>query len=386
GLAQRHKDLQENSLQLNESSRIVKTKSLAIQHQNEQLETVVFFLMLATVVLAFIIAVKMSALIIRPLNLAADKLDDSANLLMDTSLKISSSSKMLARDTGEQAAGMEETSATLEEIASMTRQNAENAREAERMTDTLLNSAEDSSRTVETMTQAMEKIKESSVETAKIIKTINDIAFQTNLLAVNAAIEAARAGDAGRGFAVVAEEVRSLAQSSAAAAQNTESLIEQSQKNSETGVKESHAVREKLVKIIDEVNKLSKVGKEIAAASAEQSQGVEQINIAVARMDQITQSNAVNSEETAVSSQALSNQSKSLNDIVSLLKEIFRGSKKGRSKAATQSANDDNIKSVKAAAINASDYKRQTASTEKSKNEQRNEKLLPLQDDDFEDF
>jgi methyl-accepting chemotaxis protein len=175
------------------------------------------------------------------------------------------------------------------------------------------------------MGDAIGKIKGSSDQTAKIIKTIDEIAFQTNLLALNAAVEAARAGDAGKGFAVVAEEVRNLAQRSAEAAKNTAALIEESQQNANNGVAVSNEVGGILAQIVESVQKLSQLIGEVSAASDEQSKGIEQIGTAVTEMDKLTQSNAANAEESASASEELAAQAKELGDMVQVLVGIVKG-------------------------------------------------------------
>src|SRR5690606_549888 len=160
------------------------------------------------------------------------------------------------------------------------------------------------------------KIKGSADQTAKIVKTIDEIAFQTNLLALNAAVEAARAGDAGKGFAVVAEEVRSLAQRSAEAAKSTAELIEGSVKNAEAGVRLSDEVARQLGDIVAGAEKVSDIVAEIAAASAEQAKGIGQINGAISQINQITQQNAANSEQSAAAAEELSAQAGQLADMV----------------------------------------------------------------------
>ncbi|HUJ75214.1 MAG TPA: methyl-accepting chemotaxis protein, partial [bacterium] len=183
---------------------------------------------------------------------------------------------------------------------------------------------------MERMSAAIASIKEAADKTAKIIKTIDEIAFQTNLLALNAAVEAARAGDAGRGFAVVAEEVRNLAIRSAEAAKDTSALIEDSQERAGQGVTVSGEVGKLLSDVRGAVESVNGLLGEVTAASKEQNKGIAQINLAVGQMDTVVQASAANAEETAAASEELSAQAESLAQIVSSLKQIVLGGGNGR--------------------------------------------------------
>ncbi len=175
------------------------------------------------------------------------------------------------------------------------------------------------------MSEAIGEIKRSSDETAKIVKTIDEIAFQTNLLALNAAVEAARAGDAGKGFAVVAEEVRNLAMRSAEAAKDTSALIEGSQKNADNGVTVTEEAAKSLREITDNIQKVAQLVGEVTAASNEQSEGIDQINTAVAQLDKVTQSSAANAEESASASEEMSGQAQELKAAVGTLVALVGG-------------------------------------------------------------
>ncbi|MGB9597352.1 MAG: methyl-accepting chemotaxis protein, partial [Candidatus Poribacteria bacterium] len=241
----------------------------------------------------------------------------SSNQVASASEQIATGSQSLAESASEQASSLEEISSSLEELSSMAKQNADNASQAKNLSQEASNSAKAGNKAMEDMTNAINKIKASSDETAKIIKTIDEIAFQTNLLALNAAVEAARAGEAGKGFAVVAEEVRNLAQRSASAAKNTSDLIQQATDNSDEGVRISEEVVKTFNEITQNINKVNDLIAEISAASTEQSQGISQINTAVADMDKLTQSNAANSEQSASAAQELSAQVAELRNMIS---------------------------------------------------------------------
>ncbi len=240
----------------------------------------------------------------------------AADQVASASSQISSGSQTLSQSSSEQASSLEEVSSSLQEMASMTKRNAENAREARGLSDGTRSTTDKGVESMKRLSDAIDRIKASSDSTAKIVKTIDEIAFQTNLLALNAAVEAARAGDAGKGFAVVAEEVRNLAMRSAEAAKNTANMIEESVKNAEWGVSINQEVLRNLNEINSQVNSVSAVMAEIAAASEQQSLGVEQVNTAVEQMNQVTQQVAANAEESASAAEELSGQAEEMKSMV----------------------------------------------------------------------
>jgi methyl-accepting chemotaxis protein len=261
------------------------------------------------------------------LNLAVENLEqamgqvgEATQQVASASGQISSGSQSLAQGANEQASSLEEVSASLEEMSSMTRQNADNALAAKNLAGEADGNAKVGTEAMARMSRSINRIKESSDQTAKIVKTIDEIAMQTNLLALNAAVEAARAGEAGRGFAVVAEEVRNLAQRSAQAAKNTADMIGESVKNAEEGVKISDEVSVSFEKIAVSSKKVNDLIAEIAAASKEQSTGIKEVNDAVGQMDKVTQQNAANAEESASASEELSSQAQELQAMVAQFK------------------------------------------------------------------
>ncbi len=287
--------------------------------------TIMLVGMALAIAIAILLAVLITRSITKPVNIVISSLSQGAEQVQAASDQVAQSSQAMAEGASEQASSLEETSASLEEMASMTRQNAGNANQANGVAGEARASAEKGREAMLRMSNAINQIKNSSDETAKIIKTIDEIAFQTNLLALNAAVEAARAGDAGKGFAVVAEEVRNLAQRSATAAKNTSALIEGAQKNADNGV----AVTAEVAQILDEIataaHKVTQLVSEVSEATNEQAQGIDQVNTAVAQMDKVTQSNAANSEEAASASEELSAQARELNDMVLALTAIVGG-------------------------------------------------------------
>ncbi len=250
--------------------------------------------------------------VLETLDKALSQVAAGADQVASASGQISSGSQTLAQGASEQASSLEEVTSSMEEMASQTKQNAANAEEGNTLANAARGSAEKGNAAMERMSGALDEIKKSSDETAKIVKTIDEIAFQTNMLALNAAVEAARAGEAGKGFAVVAEEVRNLAQRSAEAAKNTSTMIEGAVKNADNGVTIGKEVDDILTEIVEGNRKLNDLIAEIAAASKEQTQGIEQVNTALGQMDQVTQSSAANAEESASAAEQLNAQADEL--------------------------------------------------------------------------
>ena len=281
------------------------------------------------VVIGILLALFITRSITGPLRRVIDGLTSGADQTASAANQVAQSSQAMAEGASQQASSLEETSASLEEMTSMTKQNADNATQAKNLAEAANTSADRGFEAMTKMSTAIDDIKNSSDATAKIIKSIDEIAFQTNLLALNAAVEAARAGDAGKGFAVVAEEVRNLAQRSAEAAKNTSAMIEESVNNANNGVQISREVSDSLKDIAEAARKVNALVAEIASASNEQAQGIEQVSTAVAQMDQVTQANAANSEESASASEELSAQAVEMNRMVRELVAMVGGAGNG---------------------------------------------------------
>jgi methyl-accepting chemotaxis protein len=230
--------------------------------------------------------------------------------------EISSGNANLSQRTEEQSSSLEETASSMEEMTTTVKQNADNAAQANQLALAARDQAEKGGTVVSQAVAAMAGINDSSKKIADIIGVIDDIAFQTNLLALNAAVEAARAGEQGRGFAVVASEVRSLAGRSATAAKEIKELIQDSVRKVEDGSVLVTQSGQTLEKIVAAVKKVSDIVAEIAAASREQSSGIEQVNRAVMQMDELTQQNAALVEEATAASQAMAEQVRGLNEML----------------------------------------------------------------------
>jgi methyl-accepting chemotaxis protein len=242
--------------------------------------------------------------------------------------EIASGNADLSQRTEEQAANLEETASSMEELNATVKQNAENAKQANQMANNASSVAVRGGQVVNEVVQTMSSISASSKKIVEIIGVIEGIAFQTNILALNAAVEAARAGEQGRGFAVVAAEVRNLAQRSDAAAKEIKTLIDDSVNRVAIGASQVDQAGVTMNEIVTAVKRVTDIMSEIAAASNEQSAGIEQVNKAITQMDEVTQQNAALVEEAAAAAEAMQEQAERLSGVVGVFKlaDIRQGS------------------------------------------------------------
>jgi methyl-accepting chemotaxis protein len=250
------------------------------------------------------------------LNNVMSNINAAADQVASGSKQVSESSIALSQGATEQASAVEELSSSLEEISVQTKQNAENANQANILAEAAKENANTGNEQMKGMLKAMDEINESSTNISKIIKVIDDIAFQTNILALNAAVEAARAGQHGKGFAVVAEEVRNLAARSAKAAKETTAMIEGSIQKVDGGTRIANRTAEALSKIVNDITKVASLVGDISYASNEQASGITQVNQGIIQVSHVVQTNSATSQESAAASEELSGQAEMLKDQV----------------------------------------------------------------------
>jgi methyl-accepting chemotaxis protein len=256
-----------------------------------------------------------------------DNLNDMFTEIQSSAYQVSLGAKQvadgaqsLAQGATEQAASIEELSDSINEIAENTKANAATAGKTSKLSEKIKTNAEKGSRQMNEMIEAVEEINEAGKNISKIINTIDDIAFQTNILALNAAVEAARAGQHGKGFAVVAEEVRNLASKSAEAAKNTGSMIQNSMDKAELGSRIAGETAASLMEIVSGINDSAQMIMDMAKSSEEQSHRISQINIGVEQVSHVVQQNSATAEQSAAASEEMSGQSDTLQHLISKFK------------------------------------------------------------------
>ncbi len=289
-----------------------------------------------SLIMSLFIGFTLARAITRRVRNATSVLESSADYIRSSSEQLASASQSLASGSSEQAASIEEISSSLEEISSMTKQNADYAAQANKLTADAIGSIDAAHKAMQRSLAASQEIARASGETQKIIKTIDEIAFQTNLLSLNAAVESARAGDAGAGFAVVADEVRSLSMRSAEASRRTAQLIEETIGKVNEGVATFAETGKSIDEVVERSARVQHLVGEIAAASNEQSKGIEQINRGVSEMEKVVQQNAANSEETAASTEELNAQAEEMRASVRVLAAYVFGGSDGDQAAPVQ--------------------------------------------------
>ncbi len=302
-------------------TRIVKTTEDSAQALKKQLSgarmsnLIIFLVSLPIVILGFF----MSRFVGKSLNRVIMELRNASEQVSALSGQVLSSSQQLSEKASDQASSLEETSSSLEETSSMTQRNADNAGFADRIVKESDRDIKDANASMIRLTRFFEEISQASEETRKIIRIIDELAFQTRLLGLNAAVEAARAGEAGAGFAVVADEVKRLAVRSGDAAKNTAELIENTVEKVQKGLNVISATNEAFVKMETGARKVDELVGEISANSKEQAQGIAQINISVAETDTVVQQNAASAEDLAGASQEMNAQAEHMNGFVQKL-------------------------------------------------------------------
>jgi len=349
---------------------------------NDRSELEIMIIAIVALVSGVFLAWFIARSITGPLSRVIAGLSDGSDQVSSAATEVSSSSQSLAQGSSEQAAALEETSSSLEEMASMTRANADHARQADALMGETARVVEEANASMTRMTASMADISKASEDTARIIKTIDEIAFQTNLLALNAAVEAARAGEAGAGFAVVADEVRNLAMRAADAAKNTAGLIEGTVGKVKEGSELVNKTAEAFGQVAGSTGKVKELVSEIAAASGEQAQGVDQVNKAVTEMNNVTQQTAANAEESASAAEELTAQSEQMKGVVGELMALVGGSAGGNGQLSAHISQAGGAKGRLAKVRQALGRGQGRAAPGRRPPEQ----VIPLEEDKFKDF
>jgi methyl-accepting chemotaxis protein len=343
---------------------------------------------IAGVALAMTLGFLIARGITRTLTRITQGMSEGADQVASASGQVSSASQSMAEGASEQAASIEETSSSMEEMSSMTKRNAENAGNADGLMKDANHVVTTANASMGQLTQSMQEISKASEQTSKIIKTIDEIAFQTNLLALNAAVEAARAGEAGAGFAVVADEVRNLAMRAAAAAKDTAQLIEGTVKKVNDGSTLVSSTNDAFKKVAESAGKVGTLVAEIAQASKEQSNGIDQVNIAISEMDKVVQQNAANAEESASAAEEMSAQAEQLKEYVDELLILVTGKKNEASRSSSVHHLHHPMKTVssKSSKPKTGQKTKKTLLAHKT-NEVRPDQVIPFDEDEgFKDF
>jgi methyl-accepting chemotaxis protein len=351
------------------------------QSQAVFLKTFSLIAVIVGVVLAIILGFLISRGITRTLTRITEGMSEGADQVASAAAQVSSSSQSMAEGATEQSASIEETSSSMEEMSSMTKRNAENASNADGLMRDANHVVTTANSSMGQLIKSMEEISKASEETSKIIKTIDEIAFQTNLLALNAAVEAARAGEAGAGFAVVADEVRNLAMRSAKAAKDTAELIEGTVKKVNEGSTLVSSTNEAFINVAESAGKVGTLVAEIDQASNEQSNGIDQVNIAITEIDKVVQQNAAYAEESASSSEEMNAQADQLKGYVDDLLVLVTGKK-------NQSHSVKTLHTMKKVSSRPKSIaKRKNKLLAGKTKEVRSDQVIPFDDDDdFKDF